>query len=169
MPDKQEPLVPAPAKIDELAREYLEIEEALVKKQLALADETAPQRARLKVLGEQLLADCVAFGSPHEKKSKLLTGLLFEVMTSVSTSTSIDSAAVNVFMKACKKAKQSKLFAQIFEEVKSWRIRPEADTVTRDNKKISAALLVKLMKCTISDTKPARLAAVRPRKNASAA
>ena len=159
-----QPAPPPPEQIDELAREYLAIQEELLKKQLELAAETEPKRKRLAELGEELLELCVKFGSAHEKKSKLLVGLACEVMTTVSTSTSLDQAAVALFLRACKKAGKSATFRKIFEQVSYWRTRAEADQVARGAGMLTPSLALKLMKCTVTETKPPRLSAVRPRK-----
>jgi hypothetical protein len=153
--------------VDALAKEYVDIQAELLEKQLALATETEPKRERLAELSEKLRAWCVDFGSAHEKKSKLLVGLLFEVMTTVSSSSSLDQAAVDVFLRACQKAKALRVFRKIFEHVSYWRPRPQADQVSRGAGMLTGALAKKLMACTIVDTKPARLIAVRPRKGAA--
>jgi hypothetical protein len=163
-----QPAPPRPEQVDELAKEYIAIQEDLLQKQLALTKETETARTRLEELGKQLLAWCVDFGSAHEKKSKLLVGLGFEVMTSVSTSTSLDQAAVGLFMKACKAAGKTPVFKKIFEQISYWRARPEADQVARGSDVLTPALMVKLMKCTLSTTSPPRLAKVRPRKGSEA-
>lgn len=155
---------PPVADLDALAKEYVDLQADLLDKQLALAKETEGQRKRLEELGAKLLAWCVEFGSAYEKKSKLLTGLAFEVMTTVSASSSLDQAAVEVFYRACQKAKALPVFRRIFEQVSFWRPRPEADQVARGQKLLTGTLAKKLMACTITDTKPPRLAAVRPRK-----
>jgi hypothetical protein len=164
-----QPAKPTPELVDDVAKQYIAIQEELLQKQLALTKETETARARLEELSKQLLAWCVDFGSAHEKKSKLLVGLGFEVMTTVSASSSLDQAAVDLFMKACKAAGKTRVFGKIFERISYWRTRPEADQIARGTGVLTPALMVKLVKCSVVTTSAPRLAKVRPRKGTESA
>lgn len=153
--------LPTPAEIDEAAKEYCELATKVSRMEAEASIATRPLRDRMTALGEKLKAWGEQFGGAHATKSKLLTGLAYEVMTTVSSSASLDQAAAGVFFEACKKAGVTKIFGRLFETLTTYRPRPEADQVAR--KELPARLAVAFMRCFLTKTH-ATLMKVRPRK-----
>lgn len=158
--------LPTPAEIDEAAKEYCDLEQQIAELEAKTKLETQPLRERMDPLREKLKSWGETFGGAHATKSKLLTGLAYEVMTTVSSSTSLDQAAAGVFFEACKKAGMTKIFGRLFETLTTYRPRPEADQVARQE--LPARLAVTFMRCFITKTFAPRLD-VRPRKAAAGA
>lgn len=152
---------PAPAEIDELAKEHCELEEQIAGIRLEAEKEIKPLKDRLAPIADRLKAWSESFGGAHATKSRLLTGLAFEVMTTVSSSTSLDQAGAGVFLEACKKAGQTRIFNKLFETLTVYRTLPTADQVARAE--LPARLAVAFMRCFITKSNAPRME-VRPRK-----
>lgn len=159
-----EPKLPTPAEIDEAAKEYCKLDQEIANLRAETSTKIAPLMERQKPLEEKLKAWADQFGGAHATKSKLLTGLAYEVMTTVSSSTSLDQAAAGVFLDACKKAGVSRIFSRLFETLTMYRSRPEADQVAR--KELPTRLAVAFMRCFITKTNAPRME-VRLRKAAA--
>jgi len=159
-----------PESLDRLAAEYLSIEQELEQERLALTERMKAKSERLAELEKEFIEVCNAFGSPHEKKSRLLSGLEFEIMTTISSSTSLDQAAVGAFEAQCVKAQSIRIFRALFEKVSTYRSRHDADGVLRrSSAALSPSLAKGYLRCVLTKTNPPRLSAVRPRKKESAA
>jgi hypothetical protein len=157
--------LPTPAEIDEAAKEYCELQQQIDDLILEMRKKVEPLNQKLVPLAEKLKAWADQFGGAHATKSKLLTGLAYEVMTTVSSSTSLDQAAAGVFLKACKKAGVTKIFGRLFETLTVYRSRPDADQVAR--KDLTPKLALEFMKCFITKSNAPRME-VRPRKTMGA-
>ena len=155
-----------PEALDTLAAEYLGLQKEIEDEVTALTLKLKPKAERLEELRPKFLAQCVAHGSPYEKKSKLLSGLEYEVMTTESSSSSLDQPAIGRFREGCEKMERLSVFEEIFEKVSEYRKRPAADEVVRrtTGEKLTPTLALLYLKCTIVKNSPARLAAVRPRQ-----
>lgn len=158
-----------PEALDTLAAEYLGLEKEIADEVAALQLKLKPKAERLDELRPKFLVQCVAFGSPYEKKSKLLSGLEYEVMATASSSSSLDQPAIGRFREGCEKMERLSVFEEIFEKVSEYRKRPAADEVVRrtTGEKLTPTLALLYLKCTIVKNSPARLAAVRPRQKDS--
>lgn len=158
-----------PEELDRLAAEYLSIENELEQERLAVNERTKAKSERLADLAKRFVEVCNTHGSPHEKKSRLLSGLEFEIMTTISSSTSLDQAAVGAFEAQCVKAQSLRIFRSLFEKVSTFRSRPDADSVLRRTSTALTPSLAKgYLRCVLTKTNPPRLSAVRPRKKESA-
>jgi hypothetical protein len=155
--------LPTPAEIDAKAKEYCDLEEQIENISKEAAEKMKPLRDRMTPLATELRKWGMEFGGVHAKKSKLLTGLVYEVMTTTGSSTSLDQAVAALFAQACKKVGQSRLFKELFETLTVYRARPEADEIART--KLTPRLALAFTRCFITKTYETRLE-VRPRKKA---
>jgi hypothetical protein len=153
--------LPTPQEIDDAAKEYCDLEKQIDEIFAAAKKKIEPLNDRLAPLSEQLKAWGENFGGAHATKSKLLTGLAYEVMTTISSITSLDQAVVAAFLDACKKAGQSRIFAKLFDALTVYRTKPGADQVARAT--LPPRLAVAFMRCFITNTNAPRME-VRPRK-----
>jgi hypothetical protein len=154
---------PTPAEIDAKAKEYCDLETQIEQISADAAKKMKPLRDRLTPLGTQLRQWGADFGGAHAKKSKLLTGLVYEVMTTAGSSTSLDQAAAVLFSQACKKVGQTRIFKDLFETLTVYRSRPDADQVART--KLTSGLALAFARCFVTKSFETRLE-VRPRKKA---
>lgn len=153
--------LPTPQEIDEAAKQYCDLEKQIDDVWVEAKKKIEPLNDCLAPLGEKLKAWGEKFGGAHATKSKLLTGLAYEVMTTVSSSTSLDQAVVGSFLEACKKAGQSRIFRKLFDTLTVYRSKPGADQVARAD--LAPRLAVAFMRCFITKTNATRME-VRPRK-----
>lgn len=160
-----------PEALDALAAEYLALDKEVEDEVAALKKKLEPKTDRMEELRPKFLAQCVAYGSPHEKKSKLLSGLDYEVMTTQSSSSSLDQAAIGTFRERCERLDRVTLFDELFEQVSEYRSRPGSAEVVRRSvgDLMTGRLAIAFLKCTIVKNNPPRLAAVRPRTKEPAA
>jgi hypothetical protein len=155
---------PTPQEIDAKAKEYCELEEQIADIQADATKKIAPLRERMVPIGETLKTWGSVFGGVHAKKSKLLTGLAYEVMTTAGSSTSLEQSAVVMFLKACKAADKTKIFKRLFETLTVYRTQPAADQVARTE--LTPTLALSFARCFITTPHAARMD-VRPRKKAA--
>jgi hypothetical protein len=153
--------LPTPQEIDEAAKEYCDLEKQIDDLYLESRKKIEPLNERLKPLGEKLKTWGQEFGGAHASKSKLLTGLAYEVMTTVASSTSLDQAVVSVFLEACKKAGKSRIFAKLFDTLTVYRTQPAADQTARTE--LTPRLALAFSRCFITKTQAPRME-VRSRK-----
>src|SRR5208283_6234653 len=90
---------PKPEALDEFAIEFDRLDRELTKAQDAAKDAAKPV-ALLKV---ELIELVKRFGGPHGKSSKLLHGILWELMGTFGKTTTTDNAAVERFRVALQK------------------------------------------------------------------
>lgn len=158
--------VPTPEEIDAKAKEYCELEAEIDEISKDAATKVKPLRDRMAPLGETLKTWSSLFGGAHAKKSKLLTGLVYEVMTTAGSSTSLDQAAAGLFLQVCKKAGKTRIFKKLFETLTVYRSRPEADAIARLIEEKDLA--IGYTRCFITTPHALRMD-VRPRKKAAEA
>jgi hypothetical protein len=158
--------LPTPQEIDDAAKQYCELEQQIDDEHLALRKKIEPLNARLKPLAEKLKAWGEEFGGVHATKSKLLTGLAYEVMTTAASSTSLDQAAAGLFYEVCKKVGKSRIFGRLFETLTVYRSQPGADQVARTE--LTPRLALAFARCFITKSQATRME-VRPRKTSVAA
>jgi hypothetical protein len=157
-----------PEALDQFAAEYISLKTEIFERNLELLDALKEKSARVAFLAKLFTDACHAHGSPHEKKSKLLSGLDYELMTTESSSSSIDQAAVRILESKCERHGKTDLFEQLFESVSEYRARPGADAIARASRGLTGPLAVAYLKCAVTKTSPPRLTAVRPRQKATA-
>jgi hypothetical protein len=155
--------LPTPQEIDATAQEYCDLEKQIEDISADAANKIKPLRDRMLPIGETLKTWGSLFGGAHAKKSKLLTGLAYEVMTTAGSSTSLDQAAAGLFLQACKKAGKSRLFKKLFETLTIYRTQPLADQVARVELAPIPKLAVPFASCFLSVPLATRME-VRPRK-----
>lgn len=127
---------PTPAEVDEKAREFNRLKDALDQ-----ATEVAKLSCVPLVALKQELIELVRdFGSPHAEKSKLLHGIKQEILITVSSSISIDAAAVERFRLALLESDRSRLLKRIFQQDVRWTMSPEAAVIIK-GAKLSNVLL----------------------------
>jgi len=121
------PAAPTPARVDELAIEHNALESKIEEIQKAAKEEAKEPSEKLTKLIAELKALVESFGSAHEKKSKLLSGLEWEMMLTHSSSVGIDNAAVERFWAWAKKERAKKAIVEsLFVSVKRWELTPNA-------------------------------------------
>ena len=135
---------PTPAEVDEKAREFNRLKDDL---------DQATEAAKLKcvplvALKQELIELVRDFGSPHAEKSKLLHGIKQEILITVSSSISIDAAAVERFRLALLESDQSRLLKRIFQEDFRWTMSPEAAVIIKGSK-LSKSLLALYSQCEV--------------------
>jgi hypothetical protein len=156
MPADQAPTIET---IDQLAAEYLELENQ--KNELCSALEA--KAGELTPLVER-------FGSAHGKKSKLLVGARFEIMTTTSTSTAVDNAGVERIRRALARAKATTLFKKLFRKVERYELAAGSSFIMRATLPAGAPRNLRSLfsQAVRVETKPPRLSDVRERKTAAA-
>lgn len=142
---------PLPAEIDERAQAFHKLEEELIS-----AKKTAKE-AQEKISAKEIeLIELVrSFGDPYEKKSKILHGILWEMMATFSQYRTLDGNAVERFRQALIEAKQSRILKKIFSRDVRWTLEASGlDEVVKSGK-LSPELALLLLQCTVTqDKKP---------------
>jgi hypothetical protein len=113
---------PTAAEVDKLAIEYSKLKEELLEATLArVAAQEKLEPAAAKLI--EVVRKC---GSAHAQKSKMLHGLKWEIMGTFSTSTSVDTAAVERLRLELVGQKQTRLLKRLFEGTVRWALRSTA-------------------------------------------
>lgn len=158
---------PLPVDVDVRAEAFHELETKLTE---AKAKVAAAGKALTE--SEAELVDLVcAFGGPHATKSKILHGIVWEMVLTLGKYRIEDSAAVERFRLALVKAKKGRLLKKIFDRDTRWTMKSGAgQTLAAENlpPRIKAELLALLMQCTSEKDKKPQLD-VRPKKKGPAA
>lgn len=149
---------PLPADIDDRADLFRELQTKL--------DEA---RAEVKAAQEKLTANEIelielvrSFGGPHATKSKILHGIIYEMVATFSQYTTQDSAAVERFRQALIESKQTRLLKKIFKSDIRWTMQSSAAEIVK-NEKLSPKLMALLLQCTVTQDRKPTLD-VRPKK-----
>lgn len=154
-------VAPMPLEVDSYAEDFhnleLDLDEARKKSKAA-------QDLVSKAEGE--LIDLVRnFGGPHATKSKILHGIIWEMVATFSQYTTQDSAAIERFRQALVDAKQTRLLKKLFKADIRWTMQSSAAEVVK-NEKLSAKLMSLLLQCSVTgDRKPSL--DVRPKKKSA--
>jgi hypothetical protein len=158
-----QPSPPTPEQIDALAEEYLALEKIAeeAKEAAKIAAKPCQEKA------DELKALVLEYGQIHAKKSKLLVGVHFELMSTSGTTTETDQAMVEKLRLAMSKKSLGGWFKKMFEEVTEYRKRPSASEVIRSGK-LPPTIIAIFARCFVEKEKNPSLD-VRPRKVESAA
>jgi hypothetical protein len=151
----------SPAEVDALAIEYRAIDAQIDEIEKNSSQQLQPLLSRRGELQTLFRSAVRQFGSAHAEKSKLLHGMKFEIMASFGMSSSIDSAAVNIFRLALVKAKLTRLLKKIFDRTERWDLRPDAAEVIRSTQ-LPPKLHVLYSQCTVTKERTPTLV-VRPK------
>jgi len=141
---------PLPAEIDTRAEEFDRLE-----KDLAVAREKAKSAQVLVTTKEQELIDLVReSGGPHAQKSKILHGIVWEMIATFSQYTTQDAAAVERFRQALIKAGKTRLMKKIFTADTRYTMQSSAAEIVK-TEKLSPKLMGLLLQCSVTqDKKP---------------
>lgn len=153
---------PLPSAIDEIAafHNQLELDLAEARQKVSDAHQVLAERER------DLIELVRNFGGPHATKSKILHGIVWEIVATFSQYTTQDSAAIERFRLALVAAKQTRLLKKIFRADTRWIMQPDAGEIIRAAK-ISPRLMALLLQCSVTqDRKPSL--DVRPKKKPAA-
>jgi hypothetical protein len=154
---------PAPAEVDQLAKEYLALKTKLDE---ALQASFAAQEP-IQKMKERLIEKVREFGSTHAEKSKLLHGIVYEMLATFGSSISLDAAAVEAFRVGLVKAGQPRLLKKIFEKSERWTLSANAAAIVKGSK-LSKPLLALYSQCQVTKSK-APMLQVREKAKQSAA
>ncbi len=146
---KAELTAPLPAEVDERAEIFSELEKKLAEAKAEV--KTAQEKLAAKEL--ELIELVRSFGGPHASKSKILHGILWEMVATFSQYTVQDSAAVERFRLALKEARQTRLLKKIFKEDKRYTFDGVAAAGIIKTEKLSAELLTLLLQCAVTKDK----------------
>jgi hypothetical protein len=137
---------PSPEDVDERAIAFNSLEARLTQTVADMAAASEPVKA-LKLELVELVRN---FGSVHAEKSKLLHGIVWEMMATFGQSTSQDAAAVERLRLALVKAKKARLLKILFAKEVRWTLRTQAMTVIK-SEKLTPKLMSLVLQC--ADTK----------------
>jgi hypothetical protein len=121
---------PKPEDVDAHAIKYKDLEKKVKDSEQATTDAKAP----LLALKLQLIALVRKFGGAHAEKSKLMHGILWELMGTFGQSTTQDAAAIERLRLALVKAKKARLLKKLFTKRVSWQFNSNATTVIKTEK-----------------------------------
>jgi hypothetical protein len=142
-------LPPSPAEVESLAQEMVELKGKIADIEAKAKADAEPHLKRLnelKTLAEEWIRK---FGSAHAEKSKLLRGILYEIMGTFGMSTSIDASAVEAFRLALVKAKQARLLRKIFEKTVRFDLKPDYASIIQ-GVQLKPKLLALYARCSVS-------------------
>ena len=154
------------AEIDLKAIEFHELE-------TRLEDAKAESKQKLQAAGEpffklqkELIEWVRICGGAHHEKSKILHGILWEMMATFGQSTSQDTAAIERLRLALVKAKQARLLKKLFQKDVRWTLKAAASSIIK-GEKLSAKLMGLVLECSVTVDRTPTLD-VRKKKTASA-
>jgi len=153
---------PLPAAVDLSAEHFDQLAKSLEKAQTeveALRKEVAAQKSELIDLVR-------TFGGPHAQKSKILHGIVWEMVATFAQYTAQDSAAIERFRLALVASKQTRLLKKIFSSDVRWTMKASAAEIVK-TEKLSPKLMSLLLCCSVTQDKNPSLD-VRPKKKAAA-
>ena len=156
---------PVPAEVDTRAQEFVDLEKQITKLNLEL------QASRKDLAAKELaLIELVrSFGGPHASKSKILHGIIFEIIATFAQFTTQDAAAVERFRLALVEGKKGLLLKKLFDRDVRWTMKAgAAQTLAGENlsPRLKAELLGLLVLCSSTQDKKPSLD-VRPKKKSS--
>lgn len=156
---------PSAEEIERLAGEMIDLKGQISTIEQEAKDEIKPLAIKLTSLSARAEAWLREFGSAHAEKSRMLHGVLYEIMGTFGTSTSIDAAAVEVFRQALVKAGKARLLKKLFRKVIRWELMPNWAETVRGAGKLPAKLAALYAQCEI---KTARTPTITPREREKA-
>lgn len=141
---------PLPAAVDETAENFHQLEEELAEAQREL------DIARKLVTDRELeLIELVRrHGGPHAQKSKILHGIIWEIVATFSQYTTLDSVAVDRFRHELVMRKKTRLLKKLFTQDVRWSLNAGAAQIAQ-SEKLPPKLLALLLQCSVTqDRKP---------------
>lgn len=141
---------PLPTEVDDQAEIFHELEDKLAesKRELDAARKLVVDR-ELELI--QLVRD---FGGQHAQKSKILHGILWEMVVTIGQYTTQDSAAVERFRQELVNAKKTRLLKKFFSQDVRWTMNAGAAQIAQAEK-LSPKLMGLLLLCSVTqDKKP---------------
>lgn len=154
---------PLPAEVDERAEKYHKIEADLATK----TAECSKLKKDLAARELELIEIVRSFGGPHCTKSKILHGIVWEMVATFSQYTVLDTAAVERFREALANAGQTRLLKKMFKQDVRWTFDAAATAEIVKTEKLSPRLMAALLQCTVTQDKKPSLD-VRPKKKPTA-
>jgi hypothetical protein len=151
-------VAPSAADIDLKAIEYDALEQKLIEAREAVPVAAEPV-AKMKAELIELVRAC---GGPHREKSKILHGILWEMMATFGQGMTQDTAAIERLRLALKKAKQARLLKQLFQQDIRWTFKSSAVEVVK-RQKLSPTLMKLVLSCFVPEDRTPTLD-VRPKK-----
>lgn len=146
---KKYEVAPKPADVDEFALAFHALEKKLIEAKAAVKAAEEP----IEPLKLELIDLVRKFGGAHEKKSKLLLGVLWEMMGTFGSTSTIDSNAVERLRLDLEKKKQSDLFSALFVPDNRWTFQAETamtllKTKAKERKhKLTPGIMGKILLC----------------------
>jgi hypothetical protein len=145
---------PMPAEVDARAQEFSDLEKAIAKLNVDLQASRRELTAK-----ESALIDLVrSFGGPHAAKSKIVHGIVWEIIATFAQYTTQDAAAVERFRLALVDAKKGRLLKKLFDRDVRWTMKAGAGQVLAAetlSPKLKSELLGLLLLCSSTqDKKP---------------
>lgn len=138
---------PSPAEIDLKAAEFhaLEAKWKDAKLQVTLAGEPVDK------LEKELIELARNWGSSHAQKSRILHGILWEMMATFGQSLQLDTAAVERLRVGLKKADQSRLLKKLFQKDVRWIFSAASAVVIKSDKAVKLSPKIKglLLDCFV--------------------
>ena len=154
--------VPLPAEIDERAETFHQLELDIESANAKIGELRKELAAK-----ELMLIELVrSHGGPHATKSKILHGIVWEMVATFSQYTTQDSAAIERFRQALIAAKQTRLMKKIFKADVRWTMQASAAEIVKAEK-LSPRLMALLLQCSVTQDKKPSLD-VRPKKKPAA-
>jgi hypothetical protein len=159
---------PVPVEVDERAQEFSDLEKSIAKLKLELQSSQKELAAKEAALIELVRS----FGGPHSTKSKILHGIVWEMMATFAQYTTQDAAAVERFRLALVNAKKGCLLKKLFERDVRWTMKSGAGQILQAENlspRLKADLLGLLLLCsTTQDKKPSLDVREKKKKSATA-
>jgi len=153
---------PMPVEVDAQAEGFHQLELELTKAQAELT--TA--RKKLQEREAELIELVRSCGGPHAQKSKILHGIVWEMVATFGQYTTQDGAAVERFRLALAKAKKTRLLKKIFSVDVRYTLQSGASEILK-TEQLSPRLMSLLLQCSVTgDRKPSL--DVRPKKKPAA-
>lgn len=155
-------VAPLPAQVDAYADEFSQLDADVTEK----TNELKILKADLALKAEALIALVSEHGGSHAQKSKILHGIVWEIVATFAQYTTQDAAAVERFRQALVAAGLTRLMKKIFTSDVRWTMKSSAAEIVKAEK-LSPRLMALLLQCQVTqDKKPAL--DVRPKKKPAA-
>jgi hypothetical protein len=153
---------PLPAEVDERAEAFHDLELEIEKASIHVASLRKEIIAKQEALIE-LVRTC---GGPHAQKSKIMHGIVWEMVATFSQYTTQDAAMVERFREALVASGLTRLMKKIFTADTRWTMQASASEIVK-NEKLSPRLMALLLQCSVTQDKKPSLD-VRPKKKPAA-
>lgn len=145
-------LPPSAAEVESVAEEMVTLKGKISEIQSQAEKDAAPHAQRLDDLKILATGWLRSFGSAHAEKSKLLHGVLYEIMGTFGMSTSIDAAAVEAFRLGLVRAGQAELLRRVFAKTVRFDLKADYAQIIQ-GVKLKPKLLALYAHCSVSSAK----------------